>query len=287
MGVTAIQVSRILCPVTLSKRSQRTVEGAAILASMYNAELRLFHVPWDHNGSDQDVESLIASLFALSGRLPERLRVSAAIAYGDPASEIKQHARLMRAGLIVLGADRRSAPADFANTVPGAVSTGPPCAVLIARPRLAPALADTGRGFAEILWCADFLTSSVESASYVQAITHGCHARVTMLNVVSQDNDEAALADENAHYVDGGMHAVHVALTGSPGTEIVALAERIQSDLIVMGADGDVSRERQRASTATYVMAYAPCPVLILPHSESADKRDACSDPQNEVTIPN
>ena len=283
----AVPFSRILCPVTFSQHSQQTVEGAAVLAAMHNAELRLFHVLSDPKGTDQDAESLVASLFALSRRLPERLRVSAAIAYGDPSSEIRQHARLMRADLIVLGAERRSAPADFAHTVPGKVLTGPPCHVLIVRPRLAPALADADRGFAEILWCADFLASSFESARYVQAMTHSGHARVTILNIVSQDNDEAALADENASYVVGGMHAVHVVLTGSPGPEIVALAQRIQSDLIVMGAHEDVSQERQRGSTLTYVISCAPCPVLIVPLSSKialrtcrsaiADERDPCS----------
>ncbi len=262
-----IRFNRILCPVTFSDDSKRTVDGAAILAAMYGAELRLFHVASANSDGARDAESLIGSLFAFSRTLPDRLRISAAIAYGDPSWEITQHAQLMRADLIVLGANPRTAPADFAHTVPAKVAACLPCSVLVVRPRLAPALADTGRGFAEVLCCADFLTSSAESADYVQAMTHGSHARVTMLNILSDRNEELALADENKSAVDDRMHVVHVVLTGSPGPEIVGLARRIECDLIVMGADGDVSREREDGSTVTYVMACAPCPVLIVPPS--------------------
>ncbi len=251
----AIHFSRILCPVTFSDDSQRIVEGAAVLAAMHDAELRLFHVlPPDSDG-DRDAETLVASLFALSSRLPERLRISAAIACGDPSSEITQHARVMRADLIVLGANPRATPEDFADTITGKVASRPPCPVFVIRPRQAAALADGGRGFAEILCCADFLTSSPEGAGYVQAMTHSGHARVTLLNVLTEDNDEPAPADENTNFVDDGMHIVHVVLTGSAGPEIVALARRVGSDLVVVGA----------GSTATQVMAGAPCSVLIVP----------------------
>jgi nucleotide-binding universal stress UspA family protein len=279
--VKPIRFSRILCPVTFSDDSQRTVEGAAILAGMYGAELRLFHVASANSDGARDAESLIASLFAFSRRLPDRLRISAAVAYGDPSLEITQHAQLMRADLIVLGANARSAPAEFAHTVPAKVATCPPCSVLVVRPRLAPALADSGRGFADVLCCADFLTSSAESAAYVQAMTHSGHARVTMLTVLSERNEEPALADENNSSVDDRTQGVHVVLTGSPGPEIVGLARRIESDLIVMGAGGDVPAEREHGSTATYVMACAPCSVLIVPPSKVAPRVRF----QNELTV--
>src|SRR5918999_860273 len=97
----AVEFRRILCPITFADGSRRTVEGASILAAAYDAELRLFHVV-SNERSCRDAESLISSLFALTRTLPARARVSAALAYGDPSSEIVQHARLMRADLIVL-----------------------------------------------------------------------------------------------------------------------------------------------------------------------------------------
>ena len=152
----AIEFHRILCPINFADGSRRTVEGASILAAMYGAELRLFHVVGASRGGDdeaRDAESLISSLFALTRTLPERTRVSAALAHGDPASEIIQHARLMRADLIVLGSEGRSAPADVRRTIVAEIATYARCPVLHARPHLLPSLSDKAPGFTEIVCC--------------------------------------------------------------------------------------------------------------------------------------
>ena len=99
---------------------------------MYDAELRLFHVV-SNQSSNRDAESLIASLFALTRTLPARTRVSAALAHGNPSSEIIQHARLMRADLIVLGSEQRSAPVRFGNARRDVASQAG-CPVLHVRP---------------------------------------------------------------------------------------------------------------------------------------------------------
>ena len=259
--------TRILCPVNFSDSSWRTVSDAAMLATLYDAELRLFHVRSAVHDAGQDAESLIASLFALSRKVPERLRVSAAVAYGDPCDEISQHARLMGCDLIVLGSDLRSTPTEFLETVPATIVTHAPCPVLIVRPALDQSVADGGHGFAEILCCGDFLPGSAERVNYALALGDRAHGRVTLLEVLSEGNDSTELEQQEheAAVVDERMHVVHVALTGSPGPEIVGLAERIQSDLIVIGAQQHVSAAPRLGSTTAYVMAHAPCPVLIVP----------------------
>src|SRR5688572_6425176 len=230
--------TRILCPVNFSDSSWRTVSDAAMLATLYDAELRLFHVRSAGHDADQDAESLIASLFALSRKVPERLRVSAAVAYGDPCNEIRQHARLMGCDLIVLGSDLRSTPTEFLKTVPATIVTHAPCPVLVVRPALDQSVADGSHGFAEILCCGDFLPGSAERVNYALALGDRAHGRVTLLEVLSEGNDSTEMEQQEheAAVVDEPMHVVHVALTGSPGPEIVGLAKRIQSDLIVIGA---------------------------------------------------
>jgi nucleotide-binding universal stress UspA family protein len=239
-----------------------------MLATLYDAELRLFHVRSTDNDADQDAEGLIASLFALSRRLPKRLRVSAAVAYGDPCAEIRQHAQLIGSDLIVLGADRRSAPPEFLNTVPARIMTHAPCPVLIVRPALTRSLADGSHRFAEILCCGDFLPGSTERVNYALTLGDPAHGRVTLLEVLSEGVDPTELEQQEhrrATVADERMHVVHVALTGLPGPEIVGLAKRIQSDLIVIGAQRDVSAAPRLGSTTAYVMAHAPCPVLMVP----------------------
>ena len=265
----AIQFRQILCPINFAEGSQRTVEGASSLATTYGAELRLFHVGRDRRHG-RDAEGLIASLFALTRTLPQRTRVSAAIAYGDPASEIIQHARLTGSDLIVLGTERRSAPAVVRSTIVADVASHVACPVLHVRPHFLPSLCDTARGFTEIVCCADSLSGSMERGDYAHALAHRGHARVTLLNVVAADDDASESTRESAEDTDGRRHLVHVSLTDSPGPEIVALAERIRADLIVIGAHDEASPGQRLGLTASHVMVHAPCPVLLVPHSSNA-----------------
>jgi nucleotide-binding universal stress UspA family protein len=125
---------RILCPVSFSDTSQRTVEMAAMLAAGDAAELRLFHaVPAGANG-DRDAESLIGALFALTRQIPMRVRISAAVGYGEAAQEIREHARLMGADLIVTGIHHRSMRRARGESVALAVTSHAACPVLIVRP---------------------------------------------------------------------------------------------------------------------------------------------------------
>jgi nucleotide-binding universal stress UspA family protein len=264
----AIEFRRILCPINFAEGSRRTVEGASLLAAMYGAELRLFHVVCDGSRS-LDADSLMASLFALTRTLPERSRVSAALAFGDPSSEITQHARLMGADLIVLGTERRSAPAKVRRTIVADVATHAACPVLHVRPHLLPSLSDTSRGFTEIVCCVDSFAGAMPRDDYAHALARLGDARVTMLNVVAADEDTSETMREAAKDVDGKRHVVHVSLTGSPGPEIVALAQQIRADLIVIGARDEASPEQRLGSTTAYVMVNAPCPVLIVTHASS------------------
>ena len=265
----AIEFRRILCPINFSHGSQRTVGGAAHLASMYDAELRLFHVC--DGGSGRDAESVIASLFALRRTLPERTRVSAALGFGDPSSEIVQHANVMRADLIVLGTDRRTLPADVHRTIVADVSAHAACPVLHVRPHLLPSASGTARGFSEIVCCVDPGPGSYDRSEYAHALARPGHARVTMLNVLSTDDDTSESVPHAADEADGRRDVVHVSLTGSPEMEIIELAQKVGADLIVMGTHGEAASERKLGSTTAHVMVHAPCAVLIVPPCDSVE----------------
>ena len=265
----AIEFRRILCPVNFADGAYRIVEGASILAAMHAAELRLFHVV--RSGSPGcDAEGLLASLFALTRNLPERGRISAALAYGDPASEIIQHARLTGADLIVLGTERRSASNEVHGTIVANVGTHAECPVLHVRPHFFPPLSDTARGYTEILCCVDPLSGAIMREDYAHALARRGDARVTLLNVVADDEDPNESMPNMARDLAKERHVVHVSLTGSPGLEIVALAQQIRADLIVIGAQDGASPEQRLGSTTSYVLVHAPCPVLIVPASCNA-----------------
>ena len=261
----AIEFCRILCPINFSDGSQRTVEVASILAATCNAELRLVHVVSDASRR-RDAQRLIASLFALTRMLPARTRVSAALAYGDPSAEIIQHARVMRADLIVLGSALPSAPDDVGTTIVADVAIHAGCPVLHVRAHLHPSLADTARGFTEIVCCVDPVSDATTQLDYAHALARHGDARVTLLTVVAAQEDSAPMRDATKG-VDETRQVVHVSLTGSPGAEIVSLAEQLRADLIVIGTQDEKSPAPRLGSTTAHVMVNAACPVLIVPRS--------------------
>jgi nucleotide-binding universal stress UspA family protein len=278
-----IQFRRILCPINFGDGSQRTVEGASVLAKMYNAELRLFHVVPDGTRTS-DADGLIGALFDLARTLPQRTRVSAAVAFGDPSQEIIQHARLMRADLVVLGTERQSGPADVRRTLVADVVTHTGCPVLHVRPHLLPSPADAARGYTEIVCCVDDASGATSADAYARALARDADARVTLLNVVESDEDTEPVRDV-AHPADRNRHAVHISLVGSPGPEIIALAQQIRADLIVIGAQDEASPAGRLGSTAAHVIVNAPCPVLLTPRVHRAYEVFPQRRLQNEMTI--
>jgi nucleotide-binding universal stress UspA family protein len=74
--------------------------------------------------------------------------------------------------------------------------------------------------------------------------------------------DVEALAREAKAYFAGPTTA-HVAV-GSPGTEIVELAEKLGADVVVVGCEGkDGLRRLLLGSVSEYVARHAPCSVLV------------------------
>jgi nucleotide-binding universal stress UspA family protein len=259
----AIELRRILCPIDFGDGSRQIVEGTSVLAATYDSELRLFHVAIN-SSHEGDAEHLLASLLALTRRLPGRTRVSAAVAYGDPASEIVQHARLTAADLIVLGADGRSA--QVATALVADVAAHAPCPVLHVRPHFLPSLFDEPVRFAEIVCCVDTGCDSKTGDGYAHLLAGRDHSRVTRVTV-SGANDDRSDATEIASSAEANKRVVHVSLMGSPGPEIVSLADRLRSDLIVMGPVDGIADVPKLGSTTAYVIAHARCPVLIVPTS--------------------
>ena len=287
------QFSRILCPVSFSDTSRRTVDVAVTLAAAHNAELRLFHAV-SRDAGGEDAEALITSLFSLA-RHAQRMRISAAVGCGDPASEIRHHARLMRADLIVMGIDLRSARRPSPDTPALAVAAQASCPVLVVRPTPARFVKERWNGFTDILSCIDFLPASLQSADCALALAERNGARVTLLNVLADDEDESPeRGDEAAMDIRRRLdairstarlsHGVEAVLTGRPGPEIVGFANRVGSDLIVISAHSGVQSGQKLGATTGYVIMHAQCPVLIVPTAPLAAGAAARQEQAGRVT---
>lgn len=64
---------------------------------------------------------------------------------------------------------------------------------------------------------------------------------------------------------------LHVVAGTRPGEKLVALAEALQTDLILLISRGTASHWLQRKATVEYVTNNAPCPVLVLPAPAESD----------------
>jgi nucleotide-binding universal stress UspA family protein len=144
-----LRLRRILCAVPPDASSRHAVERAAWLAKACDAEVRLFHAldrrpgtgaPPAGGGAGED--RLLETLLLQAHHLPGRVRLSAAVTVGAPDVEIRRHAALMRADLIVVAVARFDGPtlaklADLAESSGQPVLAPPPPRDAAAAPRIA------------------------------------------------------------------------------------------------------------------------------------------------------
>jgi universal stress protein A len=292
LEMTNIDLTRILCPVAFSPSSQRVVERAATLATLYDSELRLLHVrrPPDLEGgwlamcSDEPggSERLLTKLSTLARTLPDRVRVSTAVTDGEPAIEILRHARLMGADLLALGMHGRN---GSLSPLVGAMAADAPCPVLAVQ-----AFDDkhdtlVRRAMTTILCCVDFRPSSLATVEYACALARKCRGQVKVVHVLPERWDgprrDGQAIDSARDFVEDQFRrllqialgealgstgdASEVVLRGSPCVEIVRLANKVRPDLIVIGIDRGRGLKPTFGTTSICIMQFAPCPVLFVP----------------------
>ena len=71
---------------------------------------------------------------------------------------------------------------------------------------------------------------------------------------------------------EGGEVAKAYLKTGEPDAEVVALAEEIGADLIVVGSSGKSPLRRPIGSVSSSIAAHAHCPVLVVRESGDAEE---------------
>ena len=290
-------IARILCPLSLSDVSRRTLEHALALGQWYHADVIALHVfaTWIPPGSlatypawmrhvpeartviDQELSDLVQPAKAAGVDVPLAIRE------GDPASEILEEAARLSADVIVMGAHPRSRFDRLSRgSVTEKVVRKAARAVLVApaRESSAPSFA----GYRRIISAIDFSECSRGALTYALSIARLTHASVTLLHVVGPDtaprvaHDRARLdasppvdietargllrATADAHK-GLGCAIETVVRAGASHHEIVRTAAEVDADLLVMGTCGRrVADIAACGSTTTEVVRRAPCAVL-------------------------
>ena len=290
--VTDIRIARILCPVTLSSSAGLVVERAGSLAALWNSEMRLFHVrcPAGNSqgsrgagqGDGEDGERVMARLFALTRRLEQRVRTSAAVAEGEPAIEIQRHAEVAGADIIAIGMrDENGHPSSVMKRVAASAR----CPVLAVQGFGEGSGRSVGEPIREILCCVDFCPASLAALGYAVALARLTASRVTVLHVLAEHWDgpprRDRMLDEARALVEGRFLALlqvavgegsspedrarTMVVSGTPGIEIVRLAREMSSSLIVMGSESAEDFAAGRGGVTAWTMRFAPCPMLFVP----------------------
>ncbi len=287
----------ILCPVDFSEASRHAARYAVALADRSGARLIGLHVhqpalaaiavgvgrddPVVQRTSDAspEIRRRIASQFGETSVD----RVAPEIAAGSPADTIADRARSARADLIVIGTRGASGPQHLLlGSVTEEVIRKSGTAVLAIPPR---APASPMLPFERILFATDFSAASLAAMEAALRMLMDDGSSATVLHVIDDPAEhvlflarpydvhhhaealERHVADSLAQLTEKrfeGRQAPVLRLAhGRPAAGILAVAEEIDADLVVMGVHGRKALDvAVFGSTTNEVVRKAACPVL-------------------------
>jgi nucleotide-binding universal stress UspA family protein len=267
--VNRLNLRHILCPIDFSPLSGISLAAASAIARTRRAELRALHVvPSEGVRAPERLgalghRTLMSRLRErLAGAAPDYDHIGAAVRQGDPATQILRFARAMPADLIVMGAPGIDRPERPIGPVASVVVARSECPVVTV-PAHQPAAADDTGVFRRIVCAADLTPSSVGVISQALSLGWETHGHVTFVCVVagtvSRSSSEirrrllAAIPSDAHEWCEIEV----VATRGEASAEIVRIADRMKSDLVVIGPP------RRWVSTTHAVLSQSLCPVLV------------------------
>jgi nucleotide-binding universal stress UspA family protein len=294
-------IRTILCPTDFSDASRHAFEHAASIAGYYRAKLVSMHAvspapllvpgyapiggpyfPPDIIGSELQqarVQALEDARMATAAGLTTEVVVKS----GGTVRLILDVADELEADLIVLGTHGSG---GFEHLVLGSVTEKvmrkAPCPVLTVPPR---AQATSNLPFERMLCPVDFSEPSLAAFELACSLARESGARLTILHVVDWshgwhgaahfevpefarylEEDARARLSQMAADVEGtGLEPSVELAYGRPHRQVIATAEAIGADVIVMGVHGQHAINTMLfGSTTNHVVRSATCPVLTL-----------------------
>ena len=293
-GGTAIRIERVLCPVDFSEVAGNAYRYAQSIACHYRAKLILQHVVelWRYPEGDFAAEPeyyddfRAALISKAKGQLQKLADVSCAVRAecvveeGTAADTILCLARTRAASLIVMGTHgRRGFDHLMLGSVTERVLRHAPCP-LLAIPGKRPGKNEemTGADYIRrILCCVDFSEHSRRALDHAVSVASAYCADLTVLHVLENVSESADVGTVTSACLENLQKLlpssaldparVHLEVRlGKPYREILDLAAKAESDLIVTGVRGRNSLDLAVFGSTTYrVIQLHPDPVLTVP----------------------
>ena len=298
-----VEIREILCPTDFSESSRHALDHAIAIGKWYRSRitaLHVIHVPLVPEppqsilavgaaGGTAVITSTVQVCEAdvrtwVEPAARAGLRTDVFVNQGNAAHRIVEHAQSWRTDLIVLGTQGRSGvDRAMLGSVTEKVLRKAACPVMT----VPPVAATTAKlPYKRLLCPVDFSESSLNALRYALSLAEEADARLTILHVFDWPPDVDLLVErfdtaefrrvveENARLhldrlitddVRQWCTPSTMVAYGKPYREIIDLAAKEQTDLIVMGVRGRNPLDLTLfGSTTNQVVRRAPCPVLTL-----------------------
>ncbi|MBP9900572.1 MAG: universal stress protein [Verrucomicrobiota bacterium] len=293
---TAFHPASILCPVDFSELSDLALKYAAAGARVFDATLVVFHaarfeLPAYFTSAQadalkrqrQDQQKQVKVFLRLHarkllGQEAGRIHLRFGTADAHPVDATLAAARKSKAGLIVIGTHGRGGASRlWLGSVAENVVRQAEVPVFVVRQKqhdfINPSDPQSAPGLTNILCPVNFSEASRSALWHAASLARQFKARLITpciiepgdkLGIAEARRELAAWLDETA---TGECDAHIITKSGQAAERIVTLAEKMQADLVVMGAQRRSSLQTWfSGDTTESVLRHAPAPVLVVPH---------------------
>jgi nucleotide-binding universal stress UspA family protein len=270
-----ISISKVLVPVDLSPKSADAAEYAQFIARHFGAELILLNVlePLSADFAMADPGLALMRDFTAERRAERQaaldrvgidtssdVGVKRLLTQGDPAEQIVGCAHTEKADLIVMPTQGRSRVRQFLiGSVTAKVLHDAEVPVLtgvhLEQVRDFPTF-----GLKNILCAVDLGRQSDAVAKWARDLASEFNATVTLVHVPEGGEDAAQRIQ--TLLTSSGLNAETIIEAGEPHKVVVAVAERLQADLVVIGRGSSNSVIGRLRAQAYSIVRQSPCPVL-------------------------
>ncbi len=249
----------------------RLAEDAALmLATIVGSELLVVSA---YTGNGKAKAAAEATVEEARGRAEAAgVYARTAVAKGDPASVLVEHADRDDADLIVIGDIGMGQRKRLRlGGIPDHISHEAPCSVLIVRTSAHAGSPGAAPGYHSFLIATDGSSTASHAAHLGAALAQVLGASITLAHVGDELMGRIVLKDTAERLGDPELPQRNAG--GDPGSTIAKLAEAEQSDLVVVGNKGMAGTRRVLGSVPNTVSHAASCDVLIV-HTVGRSPRD-------------
>jgi nucleotide-binding universal stress UspA family protein len=284
-----VLLRRIVCAVDLSEQSVRSLKRAFQLAHLHGGELFVAHVTNGRLASTDSATKKVAEAFTALQRVTDAepyrtVTVRWILLHGDPAIALARFIRGVDAGLAVVGGASPRPSTGVVSTVADAIlrTTGSPPVLVI--PRTADSNASPAPYREILVGVASELSTT--TLRYALSLAQEFESRLTILNVErasqTHEGDTAAVTTDISRLRAGIPHSAHDwtliderVTSGEPAQELVKMARRFDTDLVVVGSTAAPGSDGGLGSVALGALTLTDASVLIVPTSGVAREIDA------------